>query len=117
MSEKPRDIYAMRAYEWASQVNKATGNTYFDELAARAEAAYYDPSKQTIMRNQIHMGFDNNMWPALSRMLIMGNPKLIAKIHPRESEVDSPQGSEMLARLYRKLTGHVPRVEDWRDAK
>ena len=107
----------IKAYNWAIKPNKFTGRKNWDDLKQSVDAAYWNPSKRTIMRNQQQIGFCNTYWPTLSRWLIMGDPKLHEKIHPHKSEVDYGEEHEMLVEFFRELTGTEPKVTDWRDAK
>lgn len=107
----------VNAIEWAESRDERTCERYWDILARRADAAYNDRSKQTIMRNQLHLGFNNNIWPALSRMLILDRPYLIAKLHPRTCELDCKEGRMLLLLATNGITGRNPLIEDWRDAK
>lgn len=107
----------LNAVKWSDSRDVRSGERYWDILTARANGAYYDRAKKTIMRNQLHLGFDNSLWPTLSRLLIMGKPELAEKIHPRKSELDSEEGIALLNTAYISITGRKPVINDWRLAK
>ena len=105
-----------KSVEWGLKVEDGHEQTNWARLNSKAWCAYMDRSKRTIMRNQLQMGFDNTIWPCLSRLLIMGQPQLAAKIHPRTSSLDNQHDRERLVEAYRELAGADPRVTDWRRA-
>ena len=105
------------AVQWGARIEDGHQQDNWHRLVARAWVAYMDGRKHTIMRNQLQMGFDNTLWPALSRLLIMGDPCLAAKIHPRTSSLDNEADRKRLAEAYRELAGADPRCTDWRAVK
>ena len=106
-----------KSVEWGKRIEDGQEQTNWTRLNSKAWCAYMDKSKRTIMRNQVQLGFDNTIWPALSRLLILGYPHYAEKIHPRASCLDNTQERARLVEAYRELTGREPKVADWRDAK
>ena len=106
-----------KAIKWAKTQEKGQLFTNWARLDSKVMRAYEDPSKHTIMRNQVQIGFDNSIYPALSRLLILGTPQLARKIHPRTSSLDTVEGRARLAEAYEEITGYKPKVEDWRAAR
>lgn len=106
-----------KAVEWCKATEKGQMFDNWERLTSRVWRAYQDKSKRTIMRNQVQLGFDNNIWPVLSRLLIMDYPRMRRKIHPRKAEVDNPNDIHRLAEAYREITGEEPAIDDWREAE
>ena len=105
-----------KSVEWGKTREDGQQFTNWARLDSRVHRYYMDAGKRTIMRNQVQLGFDNTIWPALSRLLILGYPHYAEKIHPRASCLDNAQERARLVEAYRELTGREPRVLDWRDA-
>lgn len=106
----------LKSVEWGKRIEDGHEQSNWARLNSKAWCAYMDRSKRTIMRNQLQMGFDNTLWPTLSRLLIMGQPQLAVKIHPRTSSLDNGIDRARLVEAYRELAGADPRVDDWRHA-
>jgi DNA phosphorothioation-dependent restriction protein DptG len=109
--------HALKARTWAAKKNPAHPQyTNFEWLMQRIEheRAYH----MTIMRNQVHTGFDNNYWPTLSRLAIMQRPDLVRYIHPRDvPDLDDKDGARLLVSLYMDVTGRYPAISNWQQAK
>ena len=108
-----------RAIEWAERDNRYAMDTPNIVLLLRkAKEEYNNPHRHTIMRNQLHIGFDNTLWPVLSRWLIMSQPYLAEKIHPRSvASLDGVDGQKEVLDGFRKVFLSEPKVSYWRDAK
>lgn len=106
-----------KAVRWAKTREKGELFSNWARLDSKVMRAYSDPSKRTIMRNQVQIGFDNSIYPALSRLLILGTPQLARKIHPRTSSLDNAIERARLVAAYEEITGYKPKVNDWREAR
>lgn len=106
-----------KAVRWAKTQEKGALFPNWARLESKVMRAYEDQSKHTIMRNQVQIGFDNTLWPTLSRLLILGTPQLARKIHPRTSSLDTIEGRARLVEAYEEITGYKPKVGYWRIAR
>ena len=106
-----------KAVRWCKTTEKGQMFSNWERLDSRVWRAYTDKSKKTIMRNQCQLGFDNTLWPVLSRLLIMHYPRYRRKIHPRKSGVDNPLEIMRMVEAYRDITGDDPIIEDWRESE
>lgn len=105
-----------KSVQWCKTVEDGKVFSNWERLDQMVWKAYLDGSKKTIMRNQVQLGFDNTIYPVLSRLLIMHYPRYRTKIHPRRSCVDNNADICRLVDAYREITGLEPALEDWRDA-
>ena len=61
---------------------------------------------------------DVRHWACLSRLLIMDEPALLERIHPRYlHELDCPQAVAMMQLWFQDVTGRSPAVRSWRHAR
>lgn len=111
--------YALQAAKWAKEKNKYHKDmTNWDCLCRKITTLKSVRYEQTIMRDQVNVGFSNNYWPCLSRIVIMHEPGLASYIHPRSvTELDSPEGALLLAMIYEDITGERCRFTSWKEAK
>ncbi|MEG2533648.1 MAG: hypothetical protein RSB04_11615 [Gordonibacter sp.] len=92
--------------------------TNFTKLRLEVARVSGEPGRMLIMRNQAAIGMNNNYWPCLSRLLIMGDPWLVEYINPHYIEaLDSPPAAAMLCLYYNRITGSRPKVSSWKVAK
>lgn len=57
-------------------------------------------------------------WACLSRLLVMDEPELSDRIHPRYSEaLDSQAGTAWMQLQFAAVTGRRPAVRSWRHAR
>ena len=108
-----------QAIEWANRENKfVKGTPNMVLLLRKAKEEYNNPHHHTIMRNQLHVGFNNTLWPVLSRWLIMSQPYLAEKIKPRTAtRWDGIEGREEVLEGFREVFLSEPQVTYWREAK
>lgn len=63
-------------------------------------------------------GVDVRHWACLSRLLIMDEPALLERIHPKYlHELDCPQAVAMMQLWFQDVTGRGPSVRSWRHAR
>lgn len=109
------------AIRWAKQRYRGKCIMNFDAL--RYEAEKHVEAGKELPNNLFNdrmrrAGMKPEFWPALSRLLVMDNPALIAHVQPHYSEAfDSQPGVAMLCIYYRQITGTPPRVRSWRIAR
>lgn len=119
MSAWASETHALEAVRWAKapyppNPEKTNWDVFFEKVSKEAR----NPYKRTIMRNQVSMGMNNNLYPTLSRFAIMAEPKLASLIKPRHIPVlDSPAGIELLNDLFKQATGEQPKIYDWQNAR
>ena len=114
------ETYALEAVRWAKKPYPANPDTTnWEEWLRKLKQEAKRPHKQTIMRNQVTLGMNNNYWPTLSRFALMAEPQALGSlINPRHiSGLDSPAGIELLNELFVQVTGTTPKVYDWRNAR
>ena len=57
-------------------------------------------------------------WACLSRLLVMDEPALLARIHPKYlHELDCPQAVAMMQLWFQDVTGRAPAARSWRHAR
>ncbi|ACV22609.1 Uncharacterised protein [Slackia heliotrinireducens] len=113
--------YAYEAGEWARATCPGDRDcrTRWELLVQRTRSQARMPGRVLVKRDQVSVpgGVNHNLWPALSRMLIMADPALARTIFPRAvADLDGPEGAEVLARAYERATGGPPPWRDWREA-
>lgn len=120
MSEWSSETHALEAVRWArSPYPPNPERTNWEVWIEHLEKEARNPYKRTLMRNQVSMGMNNNLYPTLSRFAIMANPSLFGSlIKPRHVvALDSVAGIELLNELFPQATGTNPKIYDWHNAR
>lgn len=110
---------AEEAVAWAkapSRVNPAVAN--YEALKLDVERIVRTTDAGTPVVTRISVPLAMAHWACLSRMLVMDEPALSARIHPQYSEaLDSQAGAAWLQLMFAAVTGRRPKVRSWRHAR
>lgn len=110
---------AEAAVEWAkapSRVNPAVANYEALKLDVERIVRTTDAGTPVVIRVSAPMAMAH--WACLSRMLVMDEPALSARIHPQYVEaLDCQAGVAWLQLQFTAVTGRRPQVRSWRHAK
>lgn len=110
---------AEAAVEWAkapSSVNPAVTNYEALKLDAERVVRTTDAGTPVVTRLSVPLAMAH--WACLSRMLVMDEPALAARIHPQYVEaLDSQAGTAWLQIMFADVTGRRPKVRSWRHAR
>lgn len=110
---------AESAIEWAkepSRVNPAVANYEALKLDVERIARTTDSGTSVVLRVSVPLAMAH--WACLSRMLVMDEPALSARIHPQYVEaLDSQAGAAWLQIMFADVTGRRPKARSWRHAR
>ena len=112
-------LAAEEAVAWAkepSRVNPAVSNYDALKLDVQRIARTTDSGIPVVTRISTPMAMAH--WACLSRMLVMDEPALSARVHPQYVEaLDSQAGTAWLQIMFADVTGRRPEARSWRHAK